>query len=439
MTVIELDTGIRFEVKDSKLFLKEDSNYEHIERIERLIEILDGSEGADVIFRLDTESVCFEIEREVRRDGQEKYMVEVYPVFAIPLFHEFKLFKLSIDETSCILSSLRKFKEEEILDILNNASCAWITMDALYPLGKLIEYFTEPEIFEKNKLETGDFFNDFQIRLDESKIRLVELKSGDSVFKCSELVTSIINKIEELLDFFLEFAGTLNKIEDLSKSEISKIFIFSGFLRMFEETKNFLVLMIHVISRSIFGKKLVSLQLFSILTDMIVNLTYGMIALTARNIFDIDNLFKLEQDQRKKLYLINKRFGEAKKLKKQRNVSPLSHRFEPIDLSGYAEKIIEILPSFHNFLINLLHDNVKIIKKRVESEEDGELQEEIASVGVSPDDVQDYIYQLGDILSTINKFTPSEVFGRLKYLRNLYLNLFLLLSFLEEVKMEVIK
>jgi len=442
MTVIVLDSGAKFEVREGKLFLKEDDSYKQIERIERLVEILNGSESVDVIFRLDSGSICFEIERKIQRiDNEERYVLEEYPVFVILLLHEFKQFKLSIEKTSCILAPRRKFKEKEILEIINNASCAWLAVDLLYPFGRLIDYFTDPEIFVKNRLERGDLFNDFQTRLEESKTRLEEFKSENSIPERLELVVFTMNRIEELLDFFLEFTEILNKIKELSELDISKIFIFPEFLRRFERlTKNFLGLMIHVISRLVFGKKLVSLQLFSILTDVTGELTYETIASTARNIFDIDNLFKLEQDQRKNLLHLISKWGEAKEFKRLRNVSPLSHRFKPVDLSGYtAEKIIEILSPFHNFLINLLYDNIKIIKKRVESEEDEKLQNEMALVGVSTDDVWDYIYQLEYVLSTISKFTPSELVKKLKYLRNLYLNLFLFLSFFEEVKMEVIK
>lgn len=199
--------------------------------------------------------------------------------------------------------------------------------------------------------------------------------------------------------------------------------------------KDFLMLAIHVISRLVFGKKLISLQLFSILMGTTVTLMWETIRLTARNIFDVDNLFKLKQDQRKSLLHLTSKWGEAEKFKELRNVSPLSHRFKPIDLSGYtAEKIAEILSSHHNFLTNLLYDNIKLIKKRVESEEDEKLQREIALIGVSTDDILDYIYQLEDVLSAISKFTPPKAVVSLKYLRNLYLNLFLLLSFFEEVK-----
>lgn len=437
MTVIVLDSGAKFEVREGKLFLKKDYEHAEIENIERLIEILNGSESVDVIFKLDLEATYFKIERRIQRiddEEKEEYIVEEYPVFVILLLHEFKRIKLSIEETSYILVPLRKFKEKEILDVVNNAPCAWLAIGCLYSLGRLMDYFTDSEIFVKNRLE-GDFFKDFQTRLKESKTRLEKLKSGNSVSEYSELVTPIVDK-EEILDFFLELAETLNKVEELSESKISKISIFSEFLERSERLiKDFLMLTIHVISRLVLGKKLISLQLFSILMDTTGVLMCETIRLTARNIFDVDNLFKLEQDQRKSLLHLTSKWGEAKEFKRLRNVSPLSHRFKPIDLSGYtAEKIAEILLSHHNFLTNLLYDNIKLIKKRVESEEDEKLQREIALIGVSTDDVLDYIYQLEDILSAISKFTPPKAVVSLKYLRNLYLNLFLLLSFFEEVK-----
>jgi len=446
MTVIVLDSGAKFEVREGKLFLKKDDSYEYveIENIERLIEILNSSESVDIIFKLDSEATYFEIEREFQRiDNVERveYSVEEYPVFVILLLHEFKRIKLSIEETSYILVPLKKFKEKEILDTVNNALCAWLAIDCLYPLGRLMDYFTDSETFVKNKLEERDFLKDFQIRLEESKTRLEKLKSGNSVSEYSELVTSTVGKIEEILDFFLELAETLNKVEELSESKISKISIFSEFLKRFERLiKDFMMLAIHVISRLVFGKKLISLQLFSILMDRTGELTYETIRLTARNIFNVDNLFKLEKDQRKNLLHLTSNWGEAKEFKRLRNVSPLSHCFEPIDLSGYtAEKIAEILSSHHNFLTNLLYDNIKLIKKRMENEEDEKLQNEIALIGVTIDDVLDYIYQLEDVLSAIDKFTPPQVAMSLKYLRNLYLNLFLLLSFFEELKMEVMR
>lgn len=76
------------------------------------------------------------------------------------------------------------------------------------------------------------------------------------------------------------------------------------------------MLAIHVISRLVFGKKLISLQLFSILMDTTGALMWETIRLTARNIFDVDNLFKLEQDQRKSLLHLTSKWGEAKEFKK---------------------------------------------------------------------------------------------------------------------------
>ncbi len=258
MTVIVLDSGARFEVREGKLFLKKDYEHVEIENIEKLIEILNGSESVDVIFKLDLKATYFKIERRIQRiddEEKEEYIVEEYPVFVILLLHEFKRIKLSIEEISYTLVPLRKFKEKEILDVVNNAPCAWLAIGCLYPLGRLMDYFTDSEIFVKNRLE-GDFFKDFQTRLKESKTRLEKLKSGDSVSEYSELVTSTVDKIEEILDFFLELAETLNKVEELSESKISKISIFSEFLERSERLiKDFLMLAIHVISRLVFGKK----------------------------------------------------------------------------------------------------------------------------------------------------------------------------------------
>jgi len=422
MTVIVLDSGARFEVREGKLFLKEGDSYEHVERIERLIEILEDSESIDVVFKLGSEFIYFEAEWEGIR-GE-------YPVFVIPLLHEFKRFKLSDNKkTLCTLVPTKKFKKEEITNILNNAPFAWSIIDFPSSFGRLIEYFIDPEIFAKNRLEGEDIFDEFQRRL-------AELRGGVyNVFRCLES-ESVLSEVNELFDFFSELVERLDDVNDVFNTDAGKIQIFQKILENYEKIIKELWLMIHAVSRLIFNQKLISLQLFINYIDKNYARVYDSIALTTKNLFDVD-LFKLGESARRNLQrLIGS--GREGRFRNLRNDSPLSHAFKVVDTSLYTvEEVIETLKPVCGVLFDLLESNIRILRKRIK--EDLVLQDEIAKIGISTDDAWSYVYQLEDILFTIKKFTPSEVVRRLKHLKNLYLNLFLLLSFFKEVKMEVIR
>lgn len=196
-----LDSEVKFEIKERKLLLKEDGSYNEIGNIEKLKEILNGSKSVDVIFKLDPESMLCEMETKTQTTEKKEY-----PLFAILLLHEFSEIRLNIEGKTFFLRNKKSFKEEkEILELINNAYCAWASVELLYPLGSLIDYFVDSEIFVKDRLENEDLVNDFKTRVEECKIMIEKFREESGASKYLELAAFIENRIkEEVLDFFDE-------------------------------------------------------------------------------------------------------------------------------------------------------------------------------------------------------------------------------------------
>lgn len=409
MTVIKLSSGDELEIKNGDIFLKKDGNYEQIQYIEDFVEILRIVEKMDIILKLD--SICFEIEWE---GGTERV-----PIFFLPLLCNPK--KIVVD-TGCglyVLTPTKKFSEEFFPSILDSLSFAWSVVDSLYYIGRMVEYFVNPEIFSKYKIESEDVFDEFLSRLSELK------SAADTLPK---YIGPFSTEIYEIFDFFSELIEKLIEINSIRNMDISKIQIIQEILDCYEKIIEGLWFMVHVIFRLVFNQKLVSLQMFINCRDMMYSHVYGLISLTAKNVFSAELPKPKKDTVKRNLQLLISRGGKEGTFRVLRNNSPLSHGFKIVDVRPYTtESVAEILSPICESLYSLLDINITILKTRTET--DSGLQEEMAENGVSVDDILSCISQLESILLIVKKFIPSEIVWRVERLKDLYLNIFLLLSF----------
>jgi hypothetical protein len=481
MTTVVLDSGAKFEINDYRLRYIKKGLTKRIDSIvgtdgSSLVEMLNEREGVLLIDMPDAVlpgTICFEAIWGEIGDYIDETLVD-YPVFLIPAVYESGEVYLCCKGKKFVLRQ-KGLKWEQIKEILSEPSCIWWeSTPIIHSFARLVKHLTRPEFITIRRIRAPE--NEFKVEIGatekgvliefEEAIRelLNEIRNNKSVY-----LTPFLECIEEVLEHFLTMIYIQQKLRQISDSSENPQ-ILSIFVDILNNVVSTLWLISYSLSTFTFGEYAMFLVFLLKSIEGLFKSFGRFVLFLIKPIMgsgDVGNFLKNigffkrkdeygSLEKLEKLIEMNEFFGttdprlldylknaikdvrvQNTKIKTLKNLRhklvhfPNEKWLVPILLVTEDDnRILTINRIVENLnpLFDLLLDSVEFafqVFKELIYQEDKEYEEEYSEV---------LIAELESVVNELRVFLPREIATKLRFLRELYLNVILLslLSF-EEV------